>query len=84
MVLVHQGENCSPDFAGLGLAGFDKFPEMYALVSVDADHADKVRLVVHGGEWWLVECVKRSMCHGGGQVLRFMSNNIAVGQIEVD
>lgn len=42
MVLVHQGERCSPDFDGLGLGGFDKFPEMYALVSVDADHADKV------------------------------------------
>lgn len=48
LVLVHQGERCSPDFVGLGLAGFDKFPEMYALVSVDADHADKV---VNGG--WL-------------------------------
>lgn len=42
-MLVHQGEKCTPDFDRLGLLGFDKHPEMYALVSVDADHADKVQ-----------------------------------------
>ncbi|CAM9935769.1 unnamed protein product, partial [Ectocarpus fasciculatus] len=42
IVLVHKGdESCSPDFDLLGLSGFDKHPEMYSLVSVDAEHADK-------------------------------------------
>lgn len=43
-MLVHKGdESCAPDFDLLGLSGFDRHPDMYSLVSVDADHADKVR-----------------------------------------
>ena len=43
LVLVHKGDSCAPDFAGLGLEGFGTYADMYALVSVDADHADEVR-----------------------------------------
>ncbi|CAB1116535.1 unnamed protein product [Ectocarpus sp. CCAP 1310/34] len=42
MVLVHKGdESCAPDFDTLGLSVFGDHPDMYSLVSVDADHADK-------------------------------------------
>lgn len=41
LVLVHKGDSCAPDFGELGLEGFGRYADMYALVSVDADHADK-------------------------------------------
>ncbi|CAM9512269.1 unnamed protein product [Pylaiella littoralis] len=41
LVLVHKGDGCEPDFDGLGLTVFGNHPDMYSLVSVDVDHADK-------------------------------------------
>ncbi|CAM9872585.1 unnamed protein product [Pylaiella littoralis] len=41
LVLVHKGSACEPDFDAIGLSVFGKHPEMYALMSVDAQHADK-------------------------------------------
>lgn len=43
LVLVHKGDGCEPDFDGLGLTVFGNHPDMYSLVSVDVDHADKVK-----------------------------------------
>lgn len=42
LILFHKGQTCSPDFDGLGLSGFDAFSDMYALVSVDTEHASEV------------------------------------------
>lgn len=47
LVLVHKGkgDSCAPDFSGHGLEGFGRYTDMYALISVDADHADEVKRV---------------------------------------
>lgn len=47
MVLVHKGDVCQPSFKAEGLDGFGRFPDMYSLLSVDTDHADKVSYCRH-------------------------------------
>lgn len=43
LILVHKGDVCEPSFVAAGLGGFENYPDMYALLSVDANHADEVR-----------------------------------------
>ena len=43
LVLVHNGASCEPNFNEMGLSGFGRHPDMFSLLSVDVDHAEKVR-----------------------------------------
>lgn len=42
LVFFHNGAPCAPDYEKTGLGGYMAFPDMYAFVTVDTEHADKV------------------------------------------
>ena len=44
LIFLHNGASCAPDYEKAGLGGYMAFPDMYAFVTIDTEHANKVFL----------------------------------------